>query len=303
MNHASEILLLGAAHLDRNGRCAEQPMPGRSTPGRVTTMPGGAAFNVASNLAALGSRVQMQSIVGEDAEADILRRTAVERNIRLTLQTTAEHQTASYTAIVAPDGDLVAALADMAVYARFEALAALPLVKARKPTDWLLIDANLPAAVIERLFSAAACRKVAMSVSAAKASRLRPSLRAIDLLFANRAELAALCGCDPTVAMDRLFQALEALGGGDAIVSDGANDLWTIQNGSVRRYDVPEISSVVDVIGAGDALTAGCLSALMTGRPLEAAVHNGIRAAQAILAVKGPWRADLSAALNASQKD
>jgi len=290
MHRPDSILLVGAAHVDRYGRCDGPPVAGGSNPGRVAAMPGGAAFNVASSLAAFGAQATLHSILGEDAEAGILREAAAARGVGLRAQVSAAHPTATYTSIVGPDGALVIALADMAVYGALDPGAVAGIGAAR----WLLVDANPAPDAIAALLNGGAQATAAMTVSSAKAGRLRPVLDRIGILFTNRAELAALCGRDADAPVPDLLHRFRALGGQRAVVTDGAADAWTVEGGAVLRHPVPPAPEITDVTGAGDALTAGCLFALMAGRSLAEAVPSGIRAAQAVLAVHGPWRADIA---------
>ena len=283
------ITLVGAAHIDRYGRCDGPPVAGGSNPGRFANLPGGAAFNVASSLSALGAKVRLQTILGQDAEAILIREAGAARGIDLIAQVSADHPTASYTSIVGPDGALAIALADMDIYAAFEA------AEAPCPADdWLLVDANLAADAMAALLARAGGRTAAMTVSYAKAERVRPSLERIEFLFTNRVELAALCGAGLETPVAALLDPFRALGGSNAVITDGPADVWTVEPGAILRHPVPPAPRIVDVTGAGDALTAGCLSALMAGQSLAQAVPHGIRAAHGVLSVHGPWRADLA---------
>ena len=289
----NSILLVGAAHIDRYGRCDLPPIPGGSNPGRFVNMPGGAAFNVASSLRALGANVCLHSILGAGADAACIRAAAVARGVDLRARTAPDHATATYTSIIGPDGELVIALADMAIYGALDPA----LVAGAGDGNWLLVDANLTPDTLATLLDRASDRTVAMTVSCAKAARLRPSLGRIEVLFTNRAELAALCRQPADTPMDTLLQQFRALGGRGAVVTEGAANIWTVEDGEIRQHPVPPAPRPVDVTGAGDALTAGCLIALMAGRSIGEAVPSGIRAAQAVLAVHGPWRSDLAAAI------
>ena len=289
MDRPDSILLVGAAHLDRHGRCDDVPVPGASNPGRFAEMPGGAAFNVASSLAAWGADARLCSILGDDAGGRALRAAAMARGVTLEAQVSREHPTATYTAIVGPDGTLALALADMAIYDALDPATVAGVEDAPR----LLVEANLSARAVAALLDRARGTVAAMTVSAAKAGRLRPVLARIDTLFTNRAELAALCEQPVDAPMPDLLHAFAALGGRGAVVSDGAGDVWTVAQGETRRHPVPPVPDIVDATGAGDALTAGTLMGLMTGRPLHEAIDGGIRAARAVLAVHGPWRADI----------
>src|SRR5690349_21310156 len=74
-----DILVIGEAMLDSylegsaDRLCPEAPVP-VVTLSRRTDVPGGAA-NTAANVAALGGRVRLLSVIGDDAEGCLLHRT------------------------------------------------------------------------------------------------------------------------------------------------------------------------------------------------------------------------------------
>ena len=199
---------------------------------------------------------------------------------------------ASYTAIMQPDGDLVVAVNDMDIYRQFDANALDDDLARLGAADWLVVDANLEQSVLEQL-SRRDCRFAALTVSTAKAPRLRDLTGRFDLLFTNQREALALLGEDIDGSMDQAVRALRKLGVKQAVISDGANPVAVLDGETSSMIAVPDIPALRDVTGAGDALAAGTLCRLMAGEDLCDAVRSGIAAAQAILQVDGPWREDL----------
>lgn len=298
------ITVVGAAHIDRIGRLDKPAFDGASVPGSFTEAPGGAGLNVASNLAVTGVRVSFSSIVGNDPSGDAIQKLMDERGIRAHLQI-GNAKTATYTAILQSDGDLVIALADMEVYRAFEARCVTTALLQPGNTKWLVMDANLEPASLEELAKGApaSCKIGVLTVSSAKAPRLRKCLDMIDVLFTNRPEALALAGKDVTGTMDNALKALRELQVTHAVVSDGGSPLVVLDDEEVIRIPVTKPPSIQDVTGAGDALAAGTLAGLMEGFALPQAVHSGIAAAQAILQVDGPWRNDLAEAMDSIAAD
>ncbi len=302
------VNIIGAAHLDRVGRLDRQASDGASVPGRFKEMPGGAALNVASNLAAFGVPALLSSIVGDDPSGKAVRQALEERGIEPHLQAGAG-QTASYTAILQPDGELLIALADMDIYEEFGTQLTTVSTIGSGRDNWLVVDANLNENALKELIRAAKTargkpRIAALSVSTAKAPRLRGCLGSIDVLFTNRREALALSRGDVTGTMDEAVQGLQHLEVARAVISDGANSVIVLNGG--EKIEIPVTGSVPpvikDVTGAGDALAAGTLARLIRDTPLTSlpsAVHTGLAAAGAILQVEGPWRSDLVEAMEA----
>ncbi len=290
-----EIVLIGAAHLDRRGKIDGNTVLGASNPGQFSEMPGGAALNVASVLAAMEVRTRLLGIVGEDTSGTSVAQCATARGIEVHLQRNADHATASYTSVLASSGDLIIALADMAIYEQFDPSPACNELSKHQPGGWVLTDANLPTSALEAICATGKAHRAAMTVSVAKAPRLMPVLHRVNVLFTNRAEAAALCGTSDENDMDRIGQCLTQLGTARAVISNGPRDIAVLEDGKLTFHANQPVTDIVDVTGAGDALTAGCLYGLMHGHGLADSLAHGQRAASAVLQVEGPWHETLSA--------
>ena len=292
----ARVLVAGASNLDRICRLDSMMNDGASIPGRVTEFPGGAGLNVTSILASLGVQVTFASVLGADTGADALRAAMNDRGIATHLQVV-DAASASYTAILQPDGDLVVAVNDMDIYRKFDAAALDDDIAGLGASDWMVVDANLEQSALEQI-SRNSCQFAALTVSSAKAPRLRDLCDRIDLFFTNRREALVLSGEDADGSMDLSLRALPKLGVKRAVISDGKNPVVVLDGETSDKITVPDLRAVRDVTGAGDALAAGTLWRLMAGEDLCDAVRAGIAAAQAILQVDGPWREDLADAID-----
>src|SRR5436305_257330 len=111
------IASIGAAHVDRRGILRGPTILGTSNPGDVHLDFGGVARNVAENLARLGCAVSMLSRVGDDEEGRRviahLRFAGIDTAL---VSRSPVRPTASYTAILENQGELVIGLADMDIY-------------------------------------------------------------------------------------------------------------------------------------------------------------------------------------------
>ena len=229
--------------------------------------------------------VELASRVGRDASGLALVAALDAAGIgRDAVRIEAGHATAEYAAVLTPGGELALGIAAMEIFDALtpEALAAEAELFAGAP--WVFADCNLPAASLlalaRRRVPGAGYRLAVDAVSVAKSDRLPASLDGIDLLFANRDEAAALAagrgfaGGEP----DDCAAALLRTGAGACVVTLGAEGaLAASAAGVVQIPAVP--ARVVDVTGAGDALVAATLRALMGGALLPEAVRRGCRAA------------------------
>src|SRR5512143_3414979 len=68
----SSLLAIGSAALDIKTRLTRAPLPTTDVPGQITLKPGGAARNIAENLARLGVPIVFAGIMGTDPQARLL---------------------------------------------------------------------------------------------------------------------------------------------------------------------------------------------------------------------------------------
>ncbi|MCY0095418.1 PfkB family carbohydrate kinase [Hoeflea ulvae] len=297
----ASILVIGGAHIDRKGWLSVPHRAGASNPGRWETEAGGGAFNAARNLARLGHDVCLVAPRGGDAAADLVAQAAEDAGIEDCPLTFLDRATPSYSAILEPDGNLVTALADMALYDRVPAgrLLTSRLRRRLAAAELLLVDSNLPESALAALAEAAFARGLPLAViavSPAKVVRWRSSLPKITVLAMNAAEAAALAGRQAKTPQEwPELLALAGLSGG--LVSDGAGPVTAFAAGQVLVSQPPALDRLIDVVGAGDALASGYLDGVLAGGPIEANLKRGIALARLTAASRGPVRSDLSPAL------
>ncbi|MCF6368453.1 carbohydrate kinase family protein [Rhizobium halophilum] len=293
-----QILVLGGAHLDRRGRISGDTAMGASNPGHWIEEIGGGGFNVARNLARLGHDVTMVSPRGGDATAEAVARAAEAAGVVDRPFVFLDRATPSYTAILERDGNLVIALADMDLYRFFSPrrLRVRTLRQAIATADMIVCDANLPAETLTALAAQAKQAGVpvaGIAISPAKVVRFREALPDLACLFMNAAEAAALSGERvaaieewPSILRERKLQA--------AVVTNGGRPLAAYSHGETCTFRPPPLTEVADVTGAGDALAAGTLDALLRSLPLENAVARGIAASRITLRSPHAVAPDLS---------
>ena len=294
---SSNFVFAGAAHIDRTGWLAASSVSGCSNPARIEEYPGGTCFNIAGNLASLGNSPVLFTQLGDDGAARVLQKTAAERGIKLHFEASNNQATGTYTSIIEPDGSLLIGLADMSVYDKFDASKCIEHCKTLNLDDWLGLDTNLPETEITRLVEHVSCRTAGFTVSKAKATKLRPVLSKLDVLFTNHVEVCALLGLDEAQSDQVILTKLKQSGLSSAVISREDGDVMVMENGIVTTIPVHASSRLVDVTGAGDALVAGTMHRLVDNVPLAKAVEFGIATARQIVEVKGAWRPDLSQTL------
>ncbi|MFK3738130.1 carbohydrate kinase [Massilia sp. TN1-12] len=264
------VVCIGAANLDRKLRSHAPLAMGTSNPATQTESFGGVARNITENLARLGSPVALLTAIGGDSSGAALLAHAetvgIDTRGALRLD---DVSSGTYTALLDQDGEMVVALADMALYDRIDP-AFVAARQAQVATAALLVaDLNLPAQTIEALVGQARRAEVPLvlvAVSEPKMARLPRDLAGVRLLILNAGELAARVGrpLDGDAALEAAMREVQAQGVRDVVVTRGADGvLVTVggaaggtTGGTIARLPAPP-ADVVDVTGAGDAFAAG----------------------------------------------
>jgi pseudouridine kinase len=278
------VLVIGAAGLDLKGYAAGALRLGATNPGQVRRSVGGVARNIAENLARLGHSVFLISAVANDeAGRWVLERT---RSAGVNVEHVAvipEGRTGTYLAVLDQQGNLMVAVDDMGI---LETITPRYLQARRalfEQTAMVVLDANLSPAALRmavRLARRFGVPVAADPTSPTLAMRLRPILSELHLVTPNTAEAEALTGLPVPNVDEALFAAryLTALGVRVAIITMA--ELGLVYAASDLSGHIPAIrTEIVDFTGAGDALTASVIFALLHGIPIEEAVRLGVAAA------------------------
>jgi len=272
---------LGAAHVDRIARAEPPYRTGASNPGRLGEQAGGAALNAARAFARWGCDVALMSGRGGDASALLVESELAAEGVEDLCITWLDRAGASYTALLDDGGELVAGVADMAIYDLMtpRVLRRRHLLQTLREADGLLVDANLPAATLEALaVLAPSVPLAAIAVSPAKVVRLRGVLPDLHVLFASRREAARLAGLADDTSPADSCRALGDLGLRRAVVTDGPHGVTVLGGGELHVVSPPSVDAVRDVTGAGDTLAAITFAASLEGTALPKAVRLGTAA-------------------------
>ncbi len=300
-NPDGPVLVIGAAGVDIVGRLRGELRSKTSTPAVIRSSYGGVARNVAENLVRLGQPVNLISVVGEDDEGDRLLQGLIaagvnpERVLR-----TSQYVTNSYLAIIDSQGELQFALDDMRAINCLTPQFIREQAALFKEASILFVDANLPKDTLRTVMSLA--RRAHLPIcadptSVSLAVRLRPYLSRFFLMIPNNAEAAVLSERTSPVGGRR--QALEVAKylisqGVDIVIITMAEQGLCYATSESSGY-IPAIkTSILDPTGAGDALTATVIFALLNDIPLDDAVRLGVSAASLTLRFRGAVVPDLS---------
>lgn len=276
------IIVVGGALVDVRAQTRAGWAPGRSLPGTVRLLPGGAARNVAANLARLGHRVVLCTAVGTDALGEWVLDATAAAGVEIAPAVRRTDATGMFVS-VGPEGGVPWCVADARPQEALtpddvRAWAALLAGAAAVVSDAnLLEDAQGALAAV-----AGRTPRVLLMTSPHKAMRLRPHLAGAALVAGNREEALALTGLPAALGWQALGAALLTEGVQRVVLTLGTEGVAVLTpEEAVRAPAVP--AEVVDATGAGDAAAAAAIHAWLAGMgPEGAAALAAAAAARAI---------------------
>lgn len=304
------VVVVGGANMDVKAHSRHKAVLRTSNPGAAVTTPGGVGRNIAENLARLGTPTHLVAPVGRDAFGEELVAHTRAAGVVVDHVVHTDDATGTYLAVMDSDGELLVAVSNMDVTDR---LTVRQLAGSRDliaHSDLLVIDGNIPPAPVAWLLDYAAATGVPVvidPVSVAKAEHLAHALnpaRPVLALTPNQDELAAILGRpvpDTAASAVKAAREIHRLGVTHVWVRRGLRGSILSsreENGriTVTHLDAPRVTAV-DVTGAGDAMTAAFVHALLRQDMPAAAARFGQMAAALTVASADTVRADLTARL------
>ena len=255
------ILVVGGMNMDILGVPSAGFSLRDSNPGQVHFVPGGVGRNIAQHLAALGTQVELMTVLGNDTYAGILADSCSERKIGLRYALRVPERSCVYLAIHDSRGDMIAALNDMRA---MRYLSADSLKKAL-PADAFsacVLDANLDEEALQAAVDHIRAPVIADPVSCDKAERLRRVLPRLTALKPNMREAFRLTGKQ---SPEEAAQALLDTGLRQVYISLGIKGLYYASEKDRGYLSALSISDA-PATGAGDAMVAGLSFAIAQGK-------------------------------------
>ncbi|MFZ5918626.1 MAG: carbohydrate kinase family protein [Chloroflexota bacterium] len=297
--NSGTVVVIGAAAMDTKGYATEPLQSGTSIAGHVRVSVGGVGRNIAENLARLGLKTMLLSAVGEDEAGRHLLDQAQHSGVNVDqVLISPDHPTGAYLAILDRENNLAVSLADMSI---MRAVTPRYLYSQRRwlrQASMVTIDANLSPKTLDSLFRQTrqyGLRVCADPTSTSLASRLCPHLAELYMITPNALEAEALCGLPAGHRDEAVVAAKKLVSLGVEIAIITLADQGLVYATPHASGHIPAMEcEIVDLTGAGDALTAAVLFGLLNHFPVDEAVRLGVSAAALTLQCRDTVCSDLS---------
>eukprot|EP00756_Hemistasia_phaeocysticola_P057043 Hpha_TRINITY_DN33679_c0_g1::TRINITY_DN33679_c0_g1_i1::g.43299::m.43299 len=313
------LVVVGGAVTDITA-AASQPVAQvlrTSSPGTLRTTAGGVGRNVAEAAWRLGApSVLMVSAVGDDERAEVLRANVRGMGMKADgLVAVAGASTATYCAVLSSDGELVGAVADMAVLQQLTPSDVDRFSKDISQARCVVCDGNISGAALRAALRAAGPDTIRVfeptSVVKSALPVTEDLLYSVDVITPNEDELMGMAraagwrpptgGGSGTEVLREAAGVLLSKGLLCAVVTRGPDGVsvflssepadearkrrWrTLRDaGAQESWPAVPCPNVISVTGAGDSFVGGFGAALCSGQHGADAVRQGLAAAQAAL--------------------
>lgn len=274
------VVVVGAATIDIKGRASGPAGASSCAPGRLFTCAGGAARNIAENLARLSVPTHLLTAIGADAHgSEIICASALAGVDLSRVIHTDRGRTATYLSLMNVEGHHQAGLSDMGI------LEMISTDYLDRNEDLIL---NASAVVTDTVPSAETLKKLRDLCSRHKkalvicptqpfqASKVKSFLKDVTLITPNLTELSALTGIEPKDddSVGRAAGWLLEQGVQTVLVTRGEKGVY-FRSRDDERHVPARGREVVDRMGAGDAMVAGFIYGFVHSLPLLKALEIG----------------------------
>lgn len=280
-----KIVVIGAVNIDICGKPFSRLLHEDLNPGSISYSIGGVGFNIARNLSLLGNTVHFVAVLGDDRYLPDIKAEAEKYSIDLSHSFILKGESNScYLFITDENGDMILAVNDMEINRLLTKDRLQGVTDFLNSCDAVLVDTNLTEETISYITSQLEKPVFADSVSAAKAPKIRNSLKNLTAFKPNHIEAEALTGI-------KITDTDSARAAAEALLSTGLKRLFLTlgsqgvlaaeQNCFIQLPPLCTEDEIVNTSGAGDAFFASAIDACLEGKSLQESALAGLRGSRA----------------------
>ena len=293
------IVTIGGANVDRKFHIEGTVQLATSNPVTVTASVGGVARNISENLGRLGNEVKLMTILGQDADAEKIKKHSEQFMSFEMTETMLNQSTGSYSAVLNPQGELVIAMANMTIYDRLLPERVSKYESRLLDARCLVADLNCPKETVEYALELARTRNIPFAivpVSSPKMSRMPENLSGVTYFICNQdeAETYLSQSLQTEQQFEQAVRDLLAKGIEYVVLTLGSEGIVAGSKAGIERLKTVPVDEVVDVTGAGDAFVSAFLHAMLQDEPYIDALRFGLYNASKTLQCETTVREDLS---------
>ena len=295
----SEILAIGGANVDRKFRINDPVQLGTSNPASVTYSVGGVARNIAENLGRLRHNVQLVTTFGQDLDMELIKSESSAYMKFDYIENLHDEATGSYTAVLDSDGELIIAMANMAIYDKL-----LPSLFKRHEVAFtksklIIIDLNCPKETVKYFKTIAQMNNIPLCivpVSSPKMTRMPEDLNGVTYFICNTDEAESYLSMkiETDEHYEEACKKLRQLGAEYVIITRGSKGIIAASSDGIKAFKAHPVTEVVDVTGAGDAFVSAFLHGMLELHKFEQAIELGLVNASRTLQCYETVRLDLA---------
>ncbi|MBQ1491335.1 MAG: carbohydrate kinase family protein [Blautia sp.] len=287
------ILVIGAVFVDIKGYPTSQYIPGGRNAGRVVTVHGGVARNVAEDLGNVGVSPLLLSLVEDTGIGRDVMGHLEKVGVRTEYMGLKEDGMGTWLAVFENTGDVVASISKRPNLHAIEDILSEKGDEILEKADSLVLEMDMDVSLLEQIFSLAQKhgKKVYGLVSNMSIALERRSFIAKTSCFVCNKQEAELFFSENFVAQEgealaeELYNKIQMAGVPQMVVTMGGDGSFyacslTGEKGVVKAPKV----DVIDTTGCGDAFCAGLSLGLTYGKSLREACEIGTRLATSVVA-------------------
>ena len=274
------VVVFGGCNVDISGRPYEYLDLHDSNPGAVELSPGGVGRNIAATVARLGIQTDLVTAFGDDDKRAMILARAPE-NLSFDYAFTFEGaSTGSYLVLLDQEGEMHAAVNDMAVMEEMTPERIKDRRALAEGADFVVVDANLREDTLAEIFSWG-IKAVVDGVSAVKVKKFTPFLNRIHVLKCNILEAQVLSGrgSDDVATQGA---ALRDTGVDYVVITAGADGAYLFKDGDMTHFTSTPMT-IRGATGAGDAFCAMLTAEMAKGKKIDHAVVGAMAASRMVL--------------------
>lgn len=266
----AQFVVVGGLNRDILGILHNDPCSSTSNPCTIRTGYGGVGYNVARQLSSRRHDIKLVSLIGDDEEGKKALIDATNYNINTSLiRQIKKTSTSYYFGFLEKNKDMLIAFADMSIMELLTPALLSSLLDGIDHIDALIIDANISQESCTYLKEWAHSKEIflaGVAVCGPKMSNFQGIIRDFDCLVMNSNEAASIP--DTCFSSDIIEnQNLKCLA-----ITNGASGVTIVRGNKSDHFSGNFQGPIVDTHGAGDAFSAGFISALVERYPLDQAV-------------------------------